>query len=135
MPMVGAASKCRELFFVRRLHVYTLMAFLGVGLLDLSQLGYSGQKSQPKPEKQPPQSEIFGVGWTADSLANIEIGRFPGRSASYRFRAKHGGRVGKLRVFFIFRKVCPGCYANGNGERCASKSLPMMVLQITFRPV
>jgi hypothetical protein len=58
---------------------------------------------------------VFGVGWTADSLANLEVGRFAGRMVSYRFRAARDGAVSTIRVFFIFRKLCDGCYANGNG--------------------
>jgi len=80
-------------------------------------LGSSGLSSQSKAEKQEAEEEVFGVGWTADSLSNVEVGRFPGRSVSYRFRAKHSGSVSALRVYFIFRKLCPGCYANGNGGK------------------
>jgi len=72
--------------------------------------------SQPAQAKEAAASKnVFGAGWTADSLANLEIGRFPGRMVSYRFRAVHSGNVSSIRVFFVFRTFCDGCYANGNG--------------------
>lgn len=60
-------------------------------------------------------TSIVGAGWTADSLSNIEVGRFLGRAVSYRFRALHSGTVESVRVYFIFRTLCDGCYANGDG--------------------
>jgi hypothetical protein len=62
------------------------------------------------------RSDTFGAGWTAESLANLEIGMNPGRSVSYRFRADHDGAASAVRVFFVFRTICPkGCYASGDG--------------------
>ncbi|MGD0002586.1 MAG: hypothetical protein ABSE21_21020 [Bryobacteraceae bacterium] len=60
--------------------------------------------------------DTFGAGWTAESLANLEIGMRPGRCVSYRFRADHDGSAAAVRVYFIFRKICStGCYAAGDG--------------------
>jgi len=85
----------------------------GVACLCLGSGGpmrtYAGERDAPA------ANPVFGVGWTADSLANLEIGRFRGRMVSYRFCAVHSGSVGSLRVFFIFRKIGPGEYADGNG--------------------
>lgn len=75
------------------------------------------QKGKPINQDRSESGPIFGAGWTADSLSNIEIGRFPGRTVSYRFRALHSGRVNSILVYFIFRTLCDGCYANGNGGR------------------
>ncbi len=62
------------------------------------------------------RSDTFGAGWTAESLANLEIGMNPGRSVSYRFRADHDGAASAVRVFFVFRTICrKGCYAAGDG--------------------
>jgi hypothetical protein len=62
------------------------------------------------------RSDTFGAGWTAESLANLEIGMNPGRSVSYRFRADHDGAASAVRVFFVFRTICSkGCYAAGDG--------------------
>lgn len=62
------------------------------------------------------RADTLGAGWTAESLANLEIGMNPGRSVSYRFRADHDGAVRAVRVYFIFRKICDrGCYAAGDG--------------------
>ena len=77
-------------------------------LVAVSPASLAGQKNTPS-------NPVFGVGWTVDSLANLEVGRFRGRSVSYRFRAERAGTVSKLRVFFIFRKIGPGEYADGNG--------------------
>jgi len=65
--------------------------------------------------EEPGAVAVFGAGWTADSLANLEVGRFRGRTISYRFRASHSGPVTAVRIYLIFRHVCPGCYANGDG--------------------
>ena len=62
------------------------------------------------------RADTVGPGWTAESLANLEVGMRPGRSVSYRFRADRDGAVRALRVYFIFRTRCSkGCYAAGNG--------------------
>lgn len=62
------------------------------------------------------RADTFGPGWTAESLANLEIGMKPGRCVSYRFRADHDGAASAVRVYFIFRKICSkGCYAAGDG--------------------
>jgi hypothetical protein len=62
------------------------------------------------------RADTAGAGWTAESLANLEIGMNPGRSVSYRFRADHDGAASAVRVYFIFRTNCSkGCYAAGDG--------------------
>jgi hypothetical protein len=62
------------------------------------------------------RSDTFGAGWTADSLANLEIGRFIGRTVDYRFQSDHSGTFSGLEIYFIFRTICDdGCYADGNG--------------------
>ena len=61
------------------------------------------------------RADTFGAGWAADSLANFEIGRFAGRLASYRFRASHTGTFSAVEIFFVFRTICDGCYADGDG--------------------
>src|SRR5271167_214755 len=115
-PKVQFAGGQRRLSF-RCMFFRNLSAALGIYVLALALLGPSGLSSQSKTEKQDAENDVFGVGWTADSLSNVEVGRFPGRSVSYRFRARHSGAVSTLRVYFIFRKLCPGCYANGNGGK------------------
>jgi len=86
-------------------------------LLAICAIGFSlpaGSRTAAATD-EPGTEAVFGVGWTADSLANLEVGRFRGRTVSYRFRANHSGTVSAVRVYFIFRKLCPGCYANGDG--------------------
>jgi hypothetical protein len=61
------------------------------------------------------RSDTYGAGWTADSLGNLEIGRYVGRVVDYRFRSDHTGTFSGLKLYFIFRTICNGCYANGNG--------------------
>ena len=38
-----------------------------------------------------------------------------GRTVDYRFRADHTGTFSGLELYFIFRTICNGCYADGNG--------------------
>ncbi len=83
--------------------------------LHLADYGAHGSSSSVDAGKAVPVNTVFGAGWTADSLANLEIGRFSGRTVSYRFLAMHSGSVSSVRVFFVFRTICDGCYANGNG--------------------
>jgi len=61
------------------------------------------------------RSGTFGAGWTADYLANLEIGRFTGRTVDYRFRSDHTGTFSALQLYFIFRTNCDGCYSDGDG--------------------
>ena len=61
------------------------------------------------------RDDTFGAGWTGDSLSNVEIGRFMGRTVSYRFRANHTGTFSAVELYLIFRTICDGCYANGDG--------------------
>ena len=62
------------------------------------------------------RTDTIGAGWTAESLANLEIGMTPERSVSYRFRADHDGPLAAVRVYFIYRTICAkGCYAAGDG--------------------
>ncbi len=61
------------------------------------------------------RSDTFGAGWTADGLANLEIGRFVGRTISYRFLSDHTGTFSALELYFVFRTICDGCYADGDG--------------------
>mgnify|MGYP003975403587 FL=1 len=48
----------------------------------------------------------------ADSLSNIDIGRFEGKQADYRFTASHTGDVEAVTIFLIYK--IPG-YAAGDG--------------------
>ncbi len=48
----------------------------------------------------------------ADSLTNIDIGRFEGKQADYRFTASHTGNVEAVTIFLIYK--IPG-YAAGDG--------------------
>src|SRR5271157_1046552 len=62
------------------------------------------------------RSDTFGAGWTADGLANLEIGRFIGRIIDYRFLSDHTGTFSAVELYFIFRTICDGCYADGDGD-------------------
>lgn len=53
--------------------------------------------------------------WSANGLANLEVGRFPGRMVSYRFRAAETGRFVTAKVFLVFAVFGQGQYANGDG--------------------
>jgi len=55
---------------------------------------------------------IYGTGWGADSLGNIEVGKENGRKISYRFRAEKNGPVDKVLIYLIFRDLG---YYSGNG--------------------
>jgi hypothetical protein len=57
---------------------------------------------------------MYGCPWNVDSLTNLEIGRFAGRMASYRFRAEHSGRVERILIYLIFRKR--GYYEGDGGQ-------------------
>lgn len=98
-------------------------SWLALGILLMTSAWLHASQKKPQPAAKAPKATangpVFGVGWTADSLANLEIGRFPGRTVSYRFRATHTGTVSSIRVYFIFRKFCDGCYANGDGGQVA----------------
>ena len=76
----------------------------------------SSQEGSSRHNSRMSRPDTFGAGWTAESLANLEIGMRPGRCVSYRFRADHDGSAAAVRVYFIFRKICStGCYAAGDG--------------------
>ena len=96
-----------------RVRVSLLAVCAVAGLLAAAKV-----EGRPGRSKDAPNAyHVFGAGWTADSLANLEIGRFQGRMVSYRFRAARSGPVRSVRVYFIFRKLCDGCYANGDGGK------------------
>lgn len=57
----------------------------------------------------------YGVPWNADNVANLEVGELVGRTISYRFRAEHSAALEAVRVFLVFRTICAGCYARGDG--------------------
>jgi len=101
--MLGHFSRVR-----RTLPAITLFTALS-GLLSPSVLA----------QKQLPfgmlRSDTFGAGWTADGLANLEIGRFIGRAIDYRFLSDHTGTFSGLELYFVFRTICDGCYADGDG--------------------
>lgn len=57
-----------------------------------------------------------GAGYPANSLSNIEIGKFTGRTVDYRFVCDHAGTVTQVQVFFVFRGTAGFTgYWNGNG--------------------
>jgi len=49
----------------------------------------SSQEGSSRHNSRMSRPDTFGAGWTAESLANLEIGMRPGRCVSYRFRADH----------------------------------------------
>ena len=46
----------------------------------------SSQEGSSRHNSRMSRPDTFGAGWTAESLANLEIGMRPGRCVSYRFR-------------------------------------------------
>ncbi len=93
----------------RFLSYFVLIALLPLAIQTTPLFGKSAQSDGML------RSDTFGAGWTADSLSNIEIGRFVGRTVSYRFRASHTGTFSAIELYLIFRTVCDGCYADGDG--------------------
>lgn len=62
------------------------------------------------------RANASGDGWSADSLSNIEIGKFFGRTVDYRYVSDHTGNLIGAEVFFIFRgNPSQQGYWNGNG--------------------
>lgn len=57
---------------------------------------------------------VYGTPWNADGLANLEVGRYT-TALAHRFRADYTGEVRKIKVFFVFRTSCDGCYMWGDG--------------------
>lgn len=65
----------------------------------------------------PSSTTAYGNGWTADGLANLEIGKTSGRKIAIRFRAARSGTIASARVYLIFRAL--GYYAGNGGQvRC-----------------
>jgi hypothetical protein len=75
----------------------------GIVVLAASRLGWA----------ESPQ-EFYGCPWNADGLANLEIGKQPGRMVGYRFRAAHSGTVEKVKVFLVFQTL--GYYKGDGGQ-------------------
>ena len=61
------------------------------------------------------EPSFYGNPWSANGLANLEVGRFPGRMVSYRFRAAETADFTTAKVFFIFAVFSERGYANGDG--------------------
>ncbi|MHB9029652.1 MAG: hypothetical protein ACYC9O_12865 [Candidatus Latescibacterota bacterium] len=57
-------------------------------------------------------SPLYGCPWNANGLANLEIGKQPGRMISYRFRAENTGMADSVCIYLIFRAAG---YFKGNG--------------------
>lgn len=55
----------------------------------------------------------YGCAWNADGLANLEIGKYPGRTVSYRFRAEHSVTADKVMVYLVYSTG----YGKGDGGR------------------
>jgi len=91
----------------------SIYAFVLTVLLLLASTGPAAANSQQNDGML--RGDTFGGGWTADSLSNVEIGRFAGRVVSYRFRASHTGTFRAVELYLIFRTICDGCYADGDG--------------------
>ena len=56
----------------------------------------------------------WGVDLEADGLANLEIGKRPGRAVSFRFRALQSGRLAAVRIYLVHRD---GGYMAGTGGK------------------
>ena len=48
------------------------------------------------------EPSFYGNPWSANGLANLEVGWFPCRMVSYRFSAAETGRFVTAKVLFIF---------------------------------
>ncbi len=98
--------------------LYWAAILLTSAALLLTTSALAAQDGSSRDQSSMLRADTLGAGWTAESLANLEIGMRPGRSVSYRFRADHDGAASAVRVYFIFRKICDkGCYAAGDGGR------------------
>jgi hypothetical protein len=62
----------------------------------------------------PSTPAFYGSGFSADSLANTQVGGANLNAVSYRFQAKHNSPLTAVQVFFIWSLVKPG-YAAGAG--------------------
>lgn len=112
-----------------------------VALVTVGWLGSFVAKSALAQEKLTGQSgmyrsDTFGAGWTLDSLANVEIGRFVGRVVDYRFRADHSGTFSAIQLYFIFRTNCDNCYSDGDGgiiqiQVCSDDGSPLHLPSMT----
>lgn len=66
-------------------------------------LGEIEGEDPPPPPPPPPVQAAYGCPWNADSLGNLEIGKYAGRAVSYRFKAARAGQISSGRFFFIYR--------------------------------
>jgi hypothetical protein len=82
-----------------------MRSFLAIVLLLLCRAEFAAEPS------------YYGNPWSANGLANLEVGRFPGRMVSYRFRASETADFTTAKVFFIFAVFGERSYANGDGGR------------------
>jgi hypothetical protein len=57
----------------------------------------------------------YGSGFSADSLANTQVGGVSLNAVSYRFQAKHASPLTAIQVFFIWSLVKPGYHAGLGG--------------------
>jgi hypothetical protein len=57
----------------------------------------------------------YGSGFSADSLANTQVGGANRNTVSYRFQAKHASALNAIRVFFIWSAAKPGYQAGLGG--------------------
>jgi hypothetical protein len=76
----------------------------------------SGATARPALDVTP-----WGVALAADGLANIEVGRRPGRTVSFRFRALQSGRIANVRVYLVHRE---GGYMGGTGGQVRVSLFP-----------
>ena len=62
-----------------------------------------------------PTPFYYGSGFSADSLANTQVGGPNGNQVSYRFQAKHASALAAVRVFFIWSAAKSGYQAGQGG--------------------
>jgi len=53
-------------------------------------------------EACPPDDELYGCAWNADTLDNVELGPNIGQQVAYRFRAEQSGDVDEVLVYLAF---------------------------------
>jgi hypothetical protein len=59
-------------------------------------------------------TSLYGCPWNSDGLANLEIGKQPGRTVGYRFRAETTAMVDSVCLYLIFR--APGYFKGDGGQ-------------------
>ena len=106
----GATRNAAVVFSVGNPGTVTLHCTVTVGGLATS---YS--QDLPVQAKLPATPFYYGSGFSADSLANTQVGGQCLNTVSYRFQAKHASVLNAVRVFFIWSMVKQGYQAGLGG--------------------